>query len=750
MKTDRSKHIELFKSEVDTYLTALSQGLVKFEKEPQDKEIVHELLRAAHTIKGAAQMMGFLQIRDVAHKMEDLFCEIRDGKRDFDAGFADPLFHALDAIQSAAANVARGKEEGIDVKGVEGELNALLGEGVSPVGVKPAVEKEIGAESQKEETETVEEPETHEEEYIRVPLSRINYLLNLIGEMVISKVKSSYKVQYFKKITRHAKQVEKMLIDVGTHLKTTLNVPDELIQTKGSVLRSSPELEKASRTLDKFHQVEAAYGHLRENVSNLFDEVQTETFYLNPIIEELQSRMKEIRMLPCSTLFENFPRMVRDIAKERKKSVQLVIEGGETELDKRVLDALKGPLIHVLRNAVDHGVGDDKEGTITLSASQVSGNVVIEVADDGPGIDLDRVRQVALERQVVSEDELSTMTEREVINIIFAEGFSTVPIITDLSGRGVGLDVVRTELERLKGSIVISTQKNKGTTVRIELPLTIAILQVLLVKASAHSWAFPTLDVEETARIPLKSVSTIENRMIAQIRGQSVPLVPLSELVGIQEEDEAGDAASKEELVVIVASSLEKRVGFIVDRIVGGEEVFIKNVGSFLGNVKGVSGAAILASGEVVIILDVPGMIMKSQFAHPAMREQRKPAPRKKPKILIVEDSFTTREMEKSILGNRGYEVDTAIDGLDALSKLSKASYSAVVSDIRMPRMDGFELCESMRRNENFKLIPVIFVTALSTEEEKRKGIEVGARAYITKAQFDQGNLLETLKRLIG
>jgi two-component system chemotaxis sensor kinase CheA len=468
--------------------------------------------------------------------------------------------------------------------------------------------------------------------------------------------------------------------------------------------------------------------------------------------------------------------------------VELIIKGEETELDKKVLESIKGPLIHILRNAVDHGMESHEswvmrhekecpkkthdsclmshDNTITLSAFQEGGKVIIEVVDNGQGIDLEFVKETAVKKAIASRDELEAMTDKEVLNLIFAEGFSTAPIITDVSGRGIGLSVVRAEMERLKGKTVINSKKGAGTTIRLELPLTIAVLQVLLVEAGGVKWALPISNLKESLKVKASAIATIENRMIMQVREHSVPVVSLADILGIQRQERYASSVmsdaknhelvthdaqlmSHDEQTIVIVSSMNKQVGFMVDRVFGEEEVFIKNIGPHLGKVMCVAGATILANGEVIVILDVADLVTQAELAHPSLKPRKKRDVQKRKRVLLVEDSMVTRELEKTILENGGYAVETAIDGLDAVEKLVKAQFDIIVSDILMPRMDGFELCKNVKTNEKLQKIPVIFVTALAKDSEKRKGIEVGAQAYITKSEFDQTHLLETIERLI-
>jgi two-component system chemotaxis sensor kinase CheA len=507
-------------------------------------------------------------------------------------------------------------------------------------------------------------------------------------------------------------------------------------------------------------QCDAQMQKLRENNVKLYDHASTLAFHLDPIIDELQANMKKIRMLPLSAIFDGFPRMVRDIATQQGKEVNLLISGEETELDKKVLDGIKPSLIHILRNCIDHGIeepevrtalGKQRVGTIKVSALHEADNVVITVEDDGRGMDIDQIKQTALKKQLATNDDLERMTDKEILNIVFMNGYSTSPVVTDVSGRGIGLDIVRRDIINLKGRVTLTTQKNGGSKFTLVLPLTIAIIQVLLVEVQDMIFALPMLPITESVKVKMDDVSTIEGRMAISLRGHTVPLVALSEVLELPPVQEDKEKAGGE-MMVVITTSLDSRIGFVVDRIVGEEEVFIKSLGKHLGKVKNVSGAIIMPTGEVVIVLDMADLIAHSALSLPAMAG-RKNVPelkRKEKKILVVEDAFSTRELEKTILETHGYLVDTAVDGLDALDRIAGTHYDLIVSDIEMPRMDGFELCKTLKKKEGYADIPFVMVTALQKEEDKRRGMEVGAAAYIVKSAFEQTGLLDTIERLVG
>ena len=760
--------IAIFRAETEEHLTKLDNGLVELEKQPNNIELASSLNREVHTMKGAARVFGFYEIQDIAHRIEDIFEEVAGKRAVFNSLMAERIFKGLDAIRIILERIAQEKKIDVEIDVDATDICRELEECISAAqAIRTRKKREKGPKREKEVVEIQQkggQEKEHEgektpekvvdrvsetaaphlsaqtEEYIRVPLSRVDKLLYLVGEVVINKMRASAISAQAKRLSKLSKEVQRSIASLSEAMK-------EFSSQDGEVTKW-------------LSQCEAQIQKLRENTLNLYDHFSTEAFHLDPVIDELQAKIKEIKMLPLSIIFEGFPRMVRDIASQEGKEVNLVISGGETELDKKVLEGIKTSLIHILRNCIDHGIeepearvalGKPREGTIKMSAFHEGDNVVITVEDDGRGMDIAQIKETALRKRLLSSYDLEGMTDKEVLNIVFMNGYSTSPIVTDVSGRGMGLDIVRRDITNLKGRVILDTQKDKETKFTLVLPLTIAIIQVLLIKVQNMLFALPMFSVTESIKVNMDDVSAIEGRMAIQSRDHIVPLVKLNEVLGLPPPgDDEGKA--KKEMLVVMATSLYNRVGFIVDEITGEGEVFIKSLGKHLGKVKNVSGAIIMPNGEVVVVLDIADLIAHSALSLPqATGKRRAPkSKRKEKKILIVEDAFSTRELEKSILETHGYLVDTAVDGLDALDRMADNRYDLIVSDLEMPRMNGFELCKTLKNNEGYKDIPFVMVTALQKEEDKRRGIEVGAAAYIVKSAFEQTNLLDTIERLVG
>ncbi|MFH1771192.1 MAG: hybrid sensor histidine kinase/response regulator [Candidatus Omnitrophota bacterium] len=774
--------IPIFKAETEEHIFKLEQGLVELEKNPKDTNLIIELNRQAHTLKGSARVLGFYEIQEIAHRIEEIFDRISRGEFLSDSVMISVILKGIDAVKDILAKIVSEERLDVDVSDICRELDNCIPHTVSGRDREQGMKAKRTPGYKEAETEYADEESITEDnkgkekvsqeyqqdtkgnkqavdssarsigldavdEYVRIPVARVNKLLNLAGEMVIHKMKTSQKIAKAKRLTLLAKDVQK---------KTS--------ELRDIVRRSV--LENSDEALKMFGQCESGLRKLREETQELYDKISMESFHLDPVIDELQSRMKEMRMLSCSTVFERFPRMIRDIAIEEKKEVRLKISGGETELDKKVLEGIKDPLMHILRNCVDHGIEDSQKrkslgkpeyGTISLCAFHKGGNVVIVAEDDGAGIDVEEVRRTALKKRFVGGEDVRGMSDKEILNLVFLNGYSTSPIITDVSGRGIGLDIVRRQIEALKGQVFFESEKDKGTRFTLVLPLTVAIIQVLLVKVKGVIFAVPIAYIEENLKISKQDISTIEGKMAMELRGRIIPVVPLSEVLRIEQAKLSKNLKYKEdsqdsgELFMFIANSLDKRVGFLVDEIAGEDEVFIKSLGEHLGKITNVSGATIRPTGEVVVVLDVIDLISQSRLSHPAVSKRKflSSEPRKLKKILVVEDALSARELEKKMLEGQGYSVDTAVDGLDGLDKIAQTKYDLIVADIKMPRMDGFELCRTLKSNDEYRNIPVIIVTSLDKEEDKRCGIEAGAAAYIVKTAFDQTNLFDVVERLI-
>ena len=577
-------------------------------------------------------------------------------------------------------------------------------------------------------------------ETIRVEPERLDALMTQVGELTVTR-------------TRIAQRV--------AAIDEVLSLYEEEARDSSSNRQAIHELERRlpegkrlavlyERTAERLERLGSLLERLKSAASD--DEAR-----LGFVSDQLDDGIRSMRLLPLSTIFNLFPRLVRDLARDQGKEVQLLIDGGGTTADKRIIEEMKDPLMHMLRNAVDHGVelphkreqyGKPRMATIRLTAYQTTMNIVIQVSDDGQGIDIERVRRAALDKGICQEEELALMTPGEIQSLVFAPGFSTRTVISDVSGRGVGLDVVRQNVERLKGSIELESFRGIGSTLRVQLPITLSTTRVLIAAVDGYHYAVPVEFVDTALAVGMDDIVALQGSASINLAGHPVSVVRLAELLelpGLSAHAEPSGPAP-----CVVLSAVGERLGILVDALVDEQEVVLKPLGAMLKRVRHLSGATILGTGDVCMLLNPPDLIKavgkRLARSHPqgsALQERRRPL------ILLVEDSITTRTQEKRIFEGAGYEVVTAVDGLDGLLKLGSRPFDAVIADIEMPNMDGLTMVSKIRADNKHRELPIILVTSQSSNESRKKGIDVGANAYITKSAFDQKLLLETLERLV-
>lgn len=690
----------LFKIESAEHLQRLDQCLLNLEKEPRNPDLLSEALREAHSMKGAAHMLGLSDIETLSHRLEDILAGANRGEILLAPALLDGLSRGLEALRRLALEAITGEASGVVAMQVLAELRKDM----------KAVEVQADVPAPAEEKEAAPPgaaaPARVEDFHIatiRVETRKLDALLAQVGELTVAKIR----------IARRLMELDEV-IDVG--------------QAGG----------KAGELLRQLR------GALHEDSSRL-----------DFTAAELEDGVRAMRLLPLSMLFSLFPRLVRDLAREQAKEVRLLIEGGETTVDKRVIEELKDPLMHILRNAVDHGLelpaersrmGKPVLGTIRLRAFQSAAGTVIEIQDDGVGLNADTIRKTALKRRLCSAAELAALSPEAVADLIFVSGFSTSAFVTDVSGRGVGLDVVRKNVERLKGTARAVGEPGRGLLIRIELPLTLATARVLILSAARAVYALPVEAVRTIRRVHRQEIFTIEGKEAFLLGDRPVSLARLADLL----EFSSGSDPEKNLFPCVVLAIGEEYLGLLVDDVLDEQEIVLKPHGALLHRVRNISGATILGTGEVCMVLNHADLLRSARRrVAPAPAEQ--PAAEeevRKKSLLLAEDSLTTRTQMRRILEGAGYEVVTAVDGLDAYTQLGTRPFDALVSDILMPNLDGLSLTAKIRREKKYHELPVILVTSLASEEDRRRGVEAGANAYITKPAFDQKVLLDALRRL--
>jgi two-component system chemotaxis sensor kinase CheA len=737
---DDKELAELFRAESAEHLARLDDGLLRLEKTPADQALLEELFRESHSLKGAAGMLGQSRVEVAAHDLESFLNTARKGETPLTLNVIERMTVVLGdlrkLVEEALSGLPAGASNATPTEFPLGESSVAeagltsVPKPLEPADDTPGIGQAAIAAIPDDPTPRTGEP--FHIETVRVQTRKLDDLLSLVGELSVIEGRGQHRMllmdnllEQWTMLERSRRKYPVMLRGAGAQDKTS-----EALRAEGEMLAQLGGRLKEAR--DAFYE----------------DGARLET-----AVNTLQEQVHAARLLPLSTVFSLFPRMLRDLAKQQGKEVELVVEGGEISVDKRILEEMKDPLMHLLRNALDHGIElpaererqDKPRGVVRLRAVREGSGVLIEVRDDGRGLDMGAIRQVAQKHGLHDEMTLASMTPEQLQQLIFLPGFSTSTFVSELSGRGVGLDVVRTNVEHLKGDIRIESSPQKGTAMQVRLPLSLSTTCLLLAGVGDRLFGLPIEFIHTSLRICAENIFSLEGQPAIKLDGQALIAPRLADLLALP----AGKQA--DETVCIVIQVGDARLGLRVNELLGEEEVVTKPLAAPLKRVRNVSGLTILGSGEICAVLNPADLLRSARklAAEPARNKLERVVSPVKLSILLVEDSALVRAMEKRILENAGYEVVAATDGADALNALGRHSFAAVVSDITMPNMDGLTLTARIRQEPRYKELPVILVTSLSSDDDKRRGLEVGANAYIPKPSFDQRVLLETLKRLV-
>ncbi len=784
MGFDKKKFINKFVDEANDHIDKLNDGLVSLESSPGDQETVSEIFRSAHTIKGSSRILGLISISVVAHKLEDALSALRDGKINQSKVLFNLLFKAVDLISEFVQRVQEGEEVEDDTTEIcerleKAALGELEADTAAPVSSEKLVEKVESEEDlpTEEKVESVEEKQISQikKESEQVSLKQESSPSGLSQPKEVSPPSPSPKPQVQKPLkkprTSETVRVKTEKLDetvnlmgeiVSNHIRLKQNWVDineigkiskKYLETFSGFTYEDGKLSpEDSREL--FEQFQGIYGKLRQLSVWTKDVLNFQTL----LTDQLREKVLKMRMLPLSTVLDAFPRMVRDISSTCGKEVNFLVEGGETELDKKIIEKIGDPLLHMIRNSVDHGIeapedrirsGKPEAGTIRLKASYEGGNVLIELRDDGRGIPINKIKEKAKAKNLFGEETLNNMTENEIVNLIFRPGFSTSASITDVSGRGVGMDVVRENIVmNLKGSIQVETVEGKGTCFFIRLPLTLAVMRVLLISVSKYKFALPLNSVKEIVKANKSQIITVVDKRAISLRDEIIPIVNLDFALDLPEKSKN----RSEEINVVLVEMGNDCLGLVVDSILSEEDMEIKSLPNHMKNNEIVSGVTLSGKNEVVLALHVPKLFFIAKDENP---QKLVPDPETKligePKrnILVVDDSESAREVQRSILESFGYAVAIAVDGIDGYKVAQEKQFDLVISDIEMPRMNGFDFIKKLKMEDSYKHTPVIVVSSRNEELYKRKGMQAGANAFIVKSGFDQSKLLKMVQNLI-
>ena len=777
---DMQELLEDFLVESFELIEQIDHDLVELESNPDDLELLNRIFRVAHTVKGSSSFLNFDTLTELTHHMEDVLNKARHGELKITADVMDVVLKSVDMMKGLLVSIrdnGNDSNSGIDISQICPQLTAIS-EGQSPTSATPEPEPAPAPEPAAADIPPSAIPEdidpnTLSEDQINAEIERLLKVRKAEDEARRAAKGSgggAAPAAPAAPATAPAAAPAAPVADkpaaaakpagdgANAPAKAGANASDQTIRVEVGRLDYLMNLVgelvlSKNRLLTIYNDVEERYDG-----EQFLEELNQVVSSLSLVTTDVQLAVMKTRMQPVAKVFNKFPRVVRDIGRDLNKQIDLIISGEETELDKSIVEEIGDPLTHIIRNSCDHGIedpatrkaaGKPEKGTIELKAYNEGNHIVIEIIDDGKGIDADAIRIKAVERGIISENEADTMSNKEIYSIIFRPGFSMAAKVTNISGRGVGMDVVKTNVEKLHGVIDIDSEVGKGTTLKLKIPLTLAIIQSLLVGTQEEIYAIPLANVNETVRVPVDNIYTIEGKNVLRLRDEVLSLVRLSDLFGVKQVLESGD-----QTYVVVISVAETKLGIIVDNLIGQEEIVIKSLGSYLANIDGIAGGTIRGDGRVTLIVDV-GVIMdmakevkvdikSSMSAEATQKAKESPADYK---VLVVDDSKMDRTIISKALAPTGITLIEATNGLEALNiiKSGEHAFDAVLIDIEMPKMDGYTLAGEIRKYSKYRNLPLIAVTSRTSKSDRLRGVEVGMTEYITKPY--SGEYLENVVR---
>ncbi len=714
----RARLLELFRAEAREHVDTLTRNLLMLERglpADQSARVVEETYRATHTFKGAARSVGRVDVETVCRACESVLRPLARGGVVPGQDVTRALGRAVDGIVRIL-DEGDGSAAGELVRQLESATRSAARPDAAPAPAQPAPREPSAP------------PAAPAPDTLRVATARLDTLLLHAEEMLAPRLAAGERV---------------------AEVRSLLEAISDCRRSSAAAPRSAAADREAGRS------VALALGKIEAQARELLGRLVHDDRSLAASVDALGAGARQLRMSPAATVLDLFPAMARDLARQQGKEIDWVGLGAEIEVDRKVLEAVKDPLIHLTRNAVDHGIeppderaraGKPGRGRITIAlAPAEGGRVEIRVEDDGRGIDPARVRAAAVRCGVASHEEVEALTDEQALRLVYASGLTTSPMITDLSGHGLGLAIVRERVEGLGGELRLTSRAGEGTTVSMVLPATVASFRGLLVSAGGLLFLLAIDAIEGVVRVDPREVRMAEGRDTILRSDEPVALAPLAALLGLPRPEESEAARDFRHCVVL--RSGPDRLAVVVDEVLGERDVLVHPLGLPLGRVPHVAGAGLLGSGQLALILRPADLFASAR--EPWGPARVAPAPKERAlRVLVVDDSITTRTMETNLLEAAGYEVSVAVDGAEAWTRLKTEPVDLVVSDLDMPRMDGFDLTRRIRGDRALSELPVVLVTALESREDKERGIEVGANAYLVKSSFDQSKLLEIIKRL--
>ncbi len=761
----------------------LDQDLVELEHNPEDLDLLNRIFRVAHTIKGSSSFLNLNILTHLTHNMEDVLNRARKGEIKITPDIMDVVLRSIDlmktllvTIRDTGSDTNNGKENEIEeaVKQLQAITSQNLEGAKETSGTKEASQKENKEEAKEENKENKAKAPTAENLTSDNPLAdepdldyanmsaeeveaEIERLLNKRQEA--DKERRAQKKQEAKQEVTPTKEAPKTETPKAPKTETKAKAKADTEENKAPSIGVEQTVRVDVRRLDHLmnligelvlgkNRLIRIYSDVEERYDGekFLEELNQVVSSISAVTTDLQLAVMKTRMQPVGKVFNKFPRMVRDLSRELGKSIELIIEGEETELDKSIVEEIGDPLIHIIRNSCDHGIEPLEErrrlnkpetGKVQLSAYNEGNHIVIKISDDGKGLDPVMLKEKAIEKGVISERDAEGMSDREAFNLIFKPGFSTAKVVSNVSGRGVGMDVVKTNIEKLNGIIEIDSEVGVGTTQKLKIPLTLAIIQALLVGVQEEYYAIPLSSVLETVRISQDEIYTVDGKSVLRLRDEVLSLVRLSDIFKVD-----AILESNSDVYVVIIGLADQKIGVIVDYLIGQEEVVIKSLGYYLKNTRGIAGATVRGDGKITLIVDVGAMMDMAKSIKvnitTLMNESENTKSKNSPSdyvVLAIDDSSTDRAIIRKCLKPLGITLLEAANGLEGLEMLKNGDKipDAILVDIEMPKMDGYTFASEVRKYNKFKNLPLIAVTSRVTKTDRMRGVESGMTEYITK-----------------
>jgi two-component system chemotaxis sensor kinase CheA len=743
-----------FRVEASEHLQAIGAGLLELERgvgTADPLRIIEIIFRAAHSLKGAARAVDFAEIEQVCQSLETLFSAWKRHKSAPTAEALDEAMKAVDQMAEAIAMppISSGRVSSPDATARPATPALPTSASSAPAGRHASVAVPLASGGEAPAPRPPGAVSPPDGETVRVSVSSLDERLLEAEELLAAKIMSR----------ERANELGSLASQFDSWHKAWARVQPQARLLRGTPSDDQPNPNESDRSVSAF--IEWTHDYIRaleSRVVALRRAAEHDHLAVGKLVDDLLENSKKLLMLPLATLAPLLHKVVRDLCRDQGKEAQLVLRGDDVKIDKRILEELKDPLIHLLRNCIDHGVetpqqrrlaGKPPRATLALTVAQVNGSQVeIELVDDGTGVDVDKVRAAAVRRGLVAPELVDQLTDSEVLPLVFVADLSTSPMITQVSGRGLGLAIVREKAEKLGGRVVVESEWNVGATIRLTLPLTLATSRGVLIECAGRRFIVPTAQIERVVRFRADEVRTVEGRTTLSLNERAVALVELAEVMQLPTARRTG--AAPELMPALILGAGDRRLAFAVDAVLDEREVLVKRLCKPLSRVRNISAATVLGSGEVTPILNVTDLLKSARNAGSvaSKRDAGASSPAVQRRVLIAEDSITSRMLLKGILETAGYEVKTAVDGIDAYTTLRTERFDVVVSDVEMPRMNGFDLTAKIRTDETLKELPVVLITALESRDDRERGIDVGANAYLVKSSLDQSNLLEAVRRL--